>query len=95
MSYRVLVTPEVKEFMSNLNEKTRRIIKNNLKKLERNPYPGKGPGDKEKLPVKGEERYRLHIGRTWTAFYSILESKDEVRLAEILPIDEAHKKYGY
>lgn len=95
MSYEVFVTQEVQEFINSQGDKSQRIIKENLKKLEKNPYPGKGTGDKEKLPIMGEERYRIHIGRTWTAFYSILEEEKEVRISEILPIDKAHKKYEY
>ncbi len=95
MSYEVLVVPEINDFLQNQNKKTRRVIKENLRKLEESPYPGSGPGDKEKLPVRGEKRFRMHIGRTWTVFYSILEDEKEVRVSEILPIDEAHKKYGY
>jgi len=95
MTYNVFVTSEIQEFVGYLDKKTTRIIKENLKKLETNPYPGKGSGDKEKLPVKGKQRYRMHIGRTWTVFYSILEGEKQVRIAEILPIDEAHRKYGF
>lgn len=95
MSYKIFVTDEIREFLENLDDKSSRIIKNNLDKLKENPYPGKGTGDKEKLPIKGEERYRIHIGRTWTAFYSILKEQEQVRVSEILPIEEAHKKYGY
>ncbi len=95
MSYKILITPEINEFLQNQEEKTRRIIKSNMEKLGENPYPDEGRGDKEKLPVRGEKRYRLHIGRTWTVFYSILENEKEVRISEILPIDKAHKKYGY
>lgn len=95
MSYKVLVEPKVKEFLQFQGDKTRRICKNNLKKLEDNPYPGQGIGDKEKIPVEGEEVYRLHISRTFTAFYYIIEERKQVRVVEILPIDEAHKKYGY
>lgn len=95
MTHDVLLTPEVHAFLDELDDKSRRIIKENLGKLSEDPYPGGGRGDKERLPVEGEERFRLHIGRTWTAFYSVLEDKGEVRVSEILPIDEAHKKYGY
>lgn len=93
--YEVLISPEINEFLQTQDEKTRRIVKENLEKLEENPYPGRGRGDKEKLPIEGEKRFRMHIGRTWTVFYSILEEEKEVRISEILPIEEAHKKYGF
>jgi mRNA-degrading endonuclease RelE of RelBE toxin-antitoxin system len=95
MTYNVFVTYEIKEFFRYLDSKTSRIIKQNLKKLEQNPYPGKGTGDKERLPIQGKQRYRMHIGRTWTVFYSIIEKKKQVRISEIIPIDDAHKKYGF
>ncbi len=95
MSYEVFITKEIREFLKQAGSKTNRIIKDNLKKLSKNPYPGRGLGDKEKLPVQGEHRYRLHIGRVWTAFYSVLEEKKQVRVSELLPISEAHKKYGF
>ena len=38
---------------------------------------------------------QMHIGRTHTAFYIIKDSADEVRVVDILDIDEAHKRYGY
>ena len=93
--YNLSLSEEAKLFIEILDDKSKRICKNNLKKLKENPYPGKGSGDKEKLIIKGEEIYRLHIGRTFTAFYVILETKKLVRVAELLPIDKAHKKYGY
>ncbi|MDG6225515.1 MAG: plasmid stabilization system [Candidatus Thermoplasmatota archaeon] len=37
----------------------------------------------------------MHIGRIWTIFYSILEDVKEVRVSEILPIDDTHKRYGF
>ena len=95
MTYKVFVTHEVQEIISLIDKKTSNMLIKNLKKLEENPYPGKGIGDKEKLPVSGKMRYRMHIGRTWAVFYSILEEKKQVRVAEILPIDEAHKKYVF
>ena len=95
MTYRVLITDEIQEMLRYLDDKSSSIIINNLKKLKEDPYPGRGSGDKEKLPVRGKLRYRMHIGRTWTVFYSILEEEKLVRVSELLPIDEAHKKYGY
>lgn len=95
MSYKVLITNEIQEMLQYLDEKSSAIIINNINKLRDNPYPGRGSGDKEKLPIKGKLRYRMHIGRTWTIFYSILEEEKQVRVSDLLPIDEAHRKYGY
>ena len=95
MTYKVYLTEEIQELIQCLNEKSSSIILKNIKKLKENPYPGRGSGDKERLPVKGKLRYRMHIGRTWTIFYSILEEEKQVRISELLPIDEAHKKYGF
>jgi mRNA-degrading endonuclease RelE of RelBE toxin-antitoxin system len=95
MTYKVLITPEIQETISFLDKKYSDIIIKNLKKLKENPYPGRGSGDKERLPIKGKHRYRMHIGRTWTVFYSILEDKKQVRVADMMSIDIAHKKYGF
>lgn len=93
-NYSVRLGEDAVEFLHTLDEKSRRICKDNLRKLEANPYPGRGKGDTERLPVDGEGIYRLHIGRTYTAFYIVLEDEREVRVVEILPIDDAHKRYG-
>jgi len=97
MSYEVLLGEEAREYVAALDEKSARIVKDNLRKLAEDPYPrpDAGSGDREKLVVDGEELYRLHIGRTHTAFYDILEADEEVRVIEILHIDDAHKRYGF
>ncbi len=96
MNYRVFKTKEVQEFLDNLDSKSQRICSKKFKEaLVEDPYPGRGLGDKEELFIEGEKGYRLHIGRTWTAFYHILEDRKQVHIVEILPIAEAHKKYGY
>ena len=94
MAYDVLLHPRVDEFLNAADEKTERICRENLGYLADNPHPGSGRGDKEKLLVDGQERYRMHIGRTWTAFYDIYEDRGEVRVLEITDIDDAHKRYG-
>lgn len=94
-SYKVLVSKKVADFLNNLDDKSRRICKTNLRKLEEDPYPGKGKGDKEKITYARKEAFRLHIGRTYTAFYKIYEEENTVKVLEILPIDIAHKRYGY
>jgi len=96
VDFTVLVGEQPRDFLSDADAKTERIVRTNLEKLADNPYPrpGAGGGDREKLPVNGREMYRLHIGRTYTAFYTIHENEGEVRVREILPIDDAHKRYG-
>lgn len=97
MSYNILLSEEAQEYYQALDDKSQRIVKENLQKLESEPYPkpGAGSGDREKLVVEGEEMFRLHIGRTHTAFYKIHEDKQQVRIIDILSIDEAHDRYGF
>lgn len=95
MPYRVEVEARVQAFLDALEPKARRICVDNLKKLANGPFPGRGSGDKERLLVRGEEVFRMHIGRTFTAFYVVLSKSRIVRVLEILPIAEAHKRYGF
>jgi mRNA-degrading endonuclease RelE of RelBE toxin-antitoxin system len=94
-AYDLLIEQEALDFIESLDEKSERICKDNIKSLAKEPYPGRGKGDKEQLVVRGEEVYRLHIGRSFTAFYDILEDEKAVQVLEVLPIDEAHDRYGY
>lgn len=43
----------------------------------------------------GSPMYLLHIGRTHTAFYVVLEDEKQVRVVGITTIDEVHKRYGF
>jgi mRNA-degrading endonuclease RelE of RelBE toxin-antitoxin system len=97
MSYEVLLGDDTREYVAALDDKSTRIVKENLRKLadEPSPKPGSGYGDREKLVVDGEEMYRLHIGRTHTAFYVVLEDESEVRVVDVTDIDDAHKRYGF
>jgi mRNA-degrading endonuclease RelE of RelBE toxin-antitoxin system len=95
MSYDVLLSEEPRASYAALDEKSQRIVRDKLQKLADAPYPGRGQGEKEKLPVEGEELYRLHIGRTYTAFYDIIEDDGEVRIIDVLTIKDAHDRYGY
>lgn len=96
MSYEVLLSEEAREYYGSLDEKSQGIVKENLEKLEEEPYPrpDAGSGDREKVTVEGEEVYRLHIGRTHTAFYVVAEDEGQVRVVDLMTIDEAHKRYG-
>ncbi|MFT4920864.1 MAG: mRNA-degrading endonuclease RelE of RelBE toxin-antitoxin system [Haloarculaceae archaeon] len=94
--YDVLLGDDAREFLEVADDKTERITKENLGYLTETPYPGRGRGDKEKLPIDGRrDRYRMHISRSYTAIYTVLEEEKEVRVLEILPIDDAHKRYGF
>ena len=93
--YDLLVEQDALEFINGLGTKSERICKDNLKKLAEDPYPGSGKGDKERLVVNGVKIYRLHIGRTYTAFYDVDEDAKAIQVFEVLPIDEAHKRYGH
>lgn len=97
MGYQVLLGDQPREFFADADEKTERVVKDHLSSLGEQPHPrpGAGRGDREQLPVDGEELYRMHISRTYTALYTIDEETDEVRVREILSIDEAHKRYGH
>jgi mRNA-degrading endonuclease RelE of RelBE toxin-antitoxin system len=94
MSYAILLSDEVVSFLQQLPTKSKSICKKNLQKLS-SPYPGRGIGDKERLVIGGKDRYRLHIGRSYTAFYVINEKEKCVRVVELLSIEAAHKKYGF
>ncbi|WP_321507869.1 type II toxin-antitoxin system RelE/ParE family toxin [uncultured Methanoregula sp.] len=93
--FHLLIEQEQVDKINGFDEKSRRITKEKLATLRENPYPGKR-GDKEKLCLKdGYVLYRLHIGRTWTAFYRICEVDKTVRILDVMPIEQAHKKYGH
>ncbi len=95
MTFSLILWHELSDEINHLPEKTLRIIKTALKRLEEDPFPG-NQGDKEKLVLRGGVViYRLHISRSYTAFYEIDLEEKLVIVQEILPIGQAHKKYGY
>ena len=95
MTFSLILWHELSDEINRLPGKTRRIIKTALKRLEEDPFPG-SKGDKEKLVLKGGITiYRLHISRRYTVFYEIDKEEKLVIVQEILPIEQAHKKYGY
>lgn len=97
MAFTDLLGEQPQGFLAKADSKTERIVRDNLSSLGEDPYasPGSGSGDREKIVVDGREMYRYHIGRTYTAFYTIHDDEEAVRVREILPIDDAHKRYGY
>jgi mRNA-degrading endonuclease RelE of RelBE toxin-antitoxin system len=93
LTYDVKIWHKTAAEINGLPPKTRRIIHDAIGRLGEDPYPGRG-GDKEKLVLRGGVIiYRLHIARTWTAFYNIDEASKRVLVEEVLTIEQAHKKY--
>ncbi|KAF5041698.1 hypothetical protein DSECCO2_520350 [anaerobic digester metagenome] len=94
MPFRILINRKALESIQSIHPKSRRVIMDKLGALQEDPFPGSG-GDKERLYVQGrEDTYRLHISRTFTAFYRIYESEKEVHVLAVMPIERAHKRYG-
>ncbi|MCJ7479228.1 MAG: type II toxin-antitoxin system RelE/ParE family toxin [Candidatus Nanohaloarchaeota archaeon QJJ-7] len=95
MTYEIRLGPPAHEYLQNLDPKSRHIVRENLGKLEDDPFPrhGSGLGDVEKVTVEGKEFYRIHIGRTHTAFYRIDEENMKVNVADITDIDKARRMY--
>lgn len=92
VDFDVVIDEEADEFLKKLPKKSRNIVKGELRILETDPFPGKG-GDKELLnSPKHKDVYRLHISRTYTAFYRI-EGKT-VMILWLGSIEKAHKIYG-
>lgn len=96
MDYSILLAEQPREFLVGADEKTERIVRDAFEELTDDPSlgGGSGRGDREKITVDGGRMYRLHVGRTYTAFYTIHDEEEAVRVREVLPIDDAHKRYG-
>lgn len=94
VNFCVLIDEDALDYLNNLPKGSRDIVKAKLRVLEENPFPGKG-GDKELLNFpKHKKLYRLHISRSYTAFYRIFPEEKTVRILWIGSIEQAHKRYG-
>lgn len=92
--FEILIEEAADEFLSSLTKKSQKIIKEQLKKLKNNPFPGNS-GDKELLDIHvNPPIYRMHIGRSYTAFYQIDNNRNIVKIDLITTIEQAHKLYG-
>lgn len=94
MSLQTRLRRPVAAFLDSLPEKSRRIVTAALKGLGDTPFPGSG-GDKEHLTLPGGRSiYRIHIARTYTAFYDVDTGAGTVSVYELLTTEQAHKRYG-
>jgi mRNA-degrading endonuclease RelE of RelBE toxin-antitoxin system len=96
MNYKVILGENAQDYIEGQDSKTERIIKTKLKSLREEPFPRpnrNAVGDIEKVSVKGEEVYRMHISHSHTAFYWIHKEDKIVDVTDIVDIDTAHKMY--
>lgn len=93
VAYQLAIKKKALEFVRALPPKSQRLIVEKCKTLAIDPFPGKG--DKEIIQRKNhEDIYRLHISRSYTAFYKINKDEEKVLILEITTIEQAHKVYG-
>ena len=92
MTFPIFIEDDALEFLGDLPENSRCIVKNKISRLSEDPYPGKD-GDKERFTCAGKEPvYRLHISHSYNAFYRIKNEK--IFVFGLMTIEQAHKKYG-
>jgi mRNA-degrading endonuclease RelE of RelBE toxin-antitoxin system len=92
-AFQVVINKGALEFINAMPLKSQRIVMEKCKALADDPFPGQG--DREVLQRKGhKDIYRLHISRSYTAFYKIYKEKKIVMILDIMTIDRAHKIYG-
>jgi mRNA-degrading endonuclease RelE of RelBE toxin-antitoxin system len=90
---KIVIDKNALEFVDSLPLKSKRIVIEKCKSLAEDPFPGKG--DKERIQKKGHrDIYRLHISRSFTAFYKINKDENLVQILDIMTIEQAHKIYG-
>ncbi|MCJ7445744.1 MAG: hypothetical protein MUO26_14695 [Methanotrichaceae archaeon] len=93
--FSVFISRKALRFIDNLPDKSQRIIKEKCLTLGGCPFPGEDPGDKEFLDIPGPtEVYRLHISRSYTAFYGISADDKIVYIRDVMVIEQAHNLYG-
>ena len=93
MSFKVVIDRKALAYLSELSEKSQRLIKEKCNAFAVDPFPGQR-GDKELLHLEFK-LYRLHVGRSFTVFYQICEKDKLVKILEIGTIDKGHKLYKH
>ncbi len=93
VAFQIVINKGALEFVSELPSKSQRILMEKCKALADDPFPGKG--GREILQRRGhKDVYRLHISRSYTAFYKIYKDEKIVKILDIMTIERAHKIYG-
>lgn len=93
VAFQIVINKNALQFINTLSSKSQRIVIDRCKTLAEDPFPGEG--DRELIKRKGhQDIYRLHISRSYTAFYKIYKEEKIVRILDIVTIEQAHKIYG-
>ena len=91
MTFSLIIALQAKKELFTLDKENYLRCMASLSLLEKNPYPGFG-GDKEKLQGN-TNRYRIHIGRSYSAIYQIDKEKKLVSILAFGTIGDIHKHY--
>jgi len=90
VAYHLVINTKALKYLEQLPD----LVREKCKSLASDPFPGKH-GDKELISRKGhKDIYRLHIGRSYTAFYRIYKDEKIVKILDVTTIEQAHKLYG-
>ena len=93
VAFQIVISKNALDFINSLPQKSQRIVIEKCKALADDPFPGKG--DREMIQRRDhKEIYRLHISRSYTAFYKIYKDEKIVKILDVMTIERAHKVYG-
>ena len=93
VAFQIVISKNALDFINSLPQKSQRIVIEKCKALADDPFPGQG--DREMIQRRDhKEIYRLHISRSYTAFYKIYKDEKIVKILDVMTIERAHKVYG-
>lgn len=93
VAFQIVISKNALDFINSLPQKSQRIVIEKCKALADDPFPGQG--DREMIQRRDhKEIYRLHISRSYTAFYKIYKDEKIVKILDVMTIERAHKAYG-
>lgn len=91
-AYRLLVERDALAFLERVGG-TDGVFRDVLDEIRSRPLPGDGRFEKTRIDVDGEPVYRVD-GERYVALYEVVESEQAVRVLDVVPIDEARRRYG-
>ena len=93
VAFQIVISKNALDFIRSLPQKSQKIMIEKCISLADDPFPGQG--DREMIQRRDhKEIYRLHISRSYTAFYKIYKDEKIVKILDVMTIERAHKVYG-